>query len=363
MPRHLLAALAGILALALGPGLSSARPGAGPDSAGSGARAVQNTGPQPAVAGELTRADILARIRTALARTHDPQQRAILKGLAWLQDFVGPDDTLDAIFSDYVMMLNELTTQRTRPAVTPVAGMMLRHAVRRARGRMERLFAADEDGKIDFLQILHLFRRWGARQTYRPFFRERFPRGFAIDYMEMFEDALDELEYYELGSVIIDTSFYELLRKKYPNLQYELPEGNFMGFLQELDDIPLMETYEDDEEGYSEQNYFVTHIVFAAIHYGEGPAPRGPLMDRMRAYLEREFATVRHKVGDLDLLAEFVHCLKILGRGHTSQVEEAVRHMLAVQNGDGSWGTPEDFSQSPYEAFHPTWAVILALNY
>lgn len=350
MPGHLLAALSLVLALALGPALSLAQAGA-------------SASPQPAAAGELTRGDIPARIRAALARTHDPRERAILKGLAWLHDFVAPDDTLDAIFSNYVMMLNELTTQRARPAVTPIAQMMLRHAVRRAHGRMGRLFAADEDGKIDFLQILHVFRKWGSEDSYMIFFKRRFPRGFTIDYKDIFEDAVDGLDYDDLGTVLIDTSFFDLLRMKYPKLDDVLPEANFERFLRGIEEIPFVELYEEDPEWYSEQNYFVTHIVFAAMYYGEGPAPRGPLMDQVRAYLEREFATVRHRVGDLDLLAEFVHSLKILGRGHTPQVAEAVRHMLAVQNEDGSWGTPEDFEQGPYEAFHPTWAVILALNY
>lgn len=83
----------------------------------------------------------------------------------------------------------------------------------------------------------------------------------------------------------------------------------------------------------------------------------------MLAYLKREFATVRYRVDDIDLLAEFVYSMKCYGLEEMSMVREAHRFLLSQQRPWGAWGKASDWRGSAYDAIHPTLAVITALNY
>ena len=177
------------------------------------------------------------------------------------------------------------------------------------------LYGYGEVGKRDLATILFLFSKWNiSSEKYIRHYTHNMPNGFKIHYLRMFNKGIKELDYYALGTVLIDTSFYHYYKNNFPNVDVDLPVNDFPAYLDRLCGMRYDHSFSDNVEAYTDQSYFVTHIVFAAMHYGNAPIPNSLLMNEVRAYLEREFDTVRYDANDIDLLAEFVHCLKALGQ-------------------------------------------------
>ncbi len=72
---------------------------------------------------------------------------------------------------------------------------------------------------------------------------------------------------------------------------------------------------------------------------------------------------MRSKTDDLDLLGEYVECMKIFGLGGNAEVIESLNYIVSQQNPDGSWVKTKSADKDPYDLFHPTWTSITALHY
>ncbi|WP_321471950.1 hypothetical protein [uncultured Paludibaculum sp.] len=103
----------------------------------------------------------------------------------------------------------------------------------------------------------------------------------------------------------------------------------------------------------------VTHLVYALNGYS---------LYRLRPeWLPEEFeflkSHVRHAIAsdDPELLGEYLDTLKSFGLTRKDPLlDSGIRHLLARQNRDGSWG---DMSRSDvYERYHPTWTAVDALR-
>jgi len=291
------------------------------------------------------------------------QDEAVLRGLRWVDEFIQRDENLYFIFSDCLLMLNELASRRPGP-VADTARHMLMECFQRGADNLSAIFEPNVSGKWDFISILSLVKTWHIpEQPFLEFYRENFPPTMRLDYHEEFKKALSRVNYDMLGDILIDTSFAWFFNREFPNAEFDVPETGFAEYLKQITRLPYLYNFKRDPAAYSEQNYYVTHVVFVATNYGQKPMPEGKLARELKGYLLNEFPSVRHDDAEVDLIAEFIHCFKIFGMGDVPEVREAVRYLLSQQHPDGSWGTEEDFEGDAYDIFHPTWAVITALNY
>ena len=64
----------------------------------------------------------------------------------------------------------------------------------------------------------------------------------------------------------------------------------------------------------------------------------------------------------MDLLGEYIQCLKIYGFGGEKFIHESEEYLMSKQQKDGSWPPPDD-NDDYYDIFHPVWTSIVALNY
>ncbi len=305
----------------------------------------------------------LDALRVSFSRSTDAKERAILAGLHWMVRYLEEEKHFRSVFSDYMLALHELTLfEKQRPWVEVVRAILRRSFVRAWPAR-EKIFSKSVAGKWDFVSMIYLLYQHDIpREPYLHFYHSYFPVGEQTQ-GKSFERAFRERDYDRLGDFLIDSCFLDLLLRKYPRTPFRLPSNHLAAYVRRLDSLPLIHTFASNPDGYHHQNYFVTHVILSMNHYSESPLLDTRLSRRMLAYLKREFATVRYRVDDIDLLAEFVYSMKCYGLEEMSMVREAHRFLLSQQRPWGAWGKASDWRGSAYDAIHPTLAVITALNY
>ncbi len=306
--------------------------------------------------------------RNALRSLHQitkhPEERAILAGMHWLASYLEKEDRFLEGFADFIWIMNELTHSPHRPKRTRLAKQLILHSFQRAFPKLHSIYSPDLSDKWGYISLLPLLYKY--KQDIRPyllFHKKYFPKDLHTTQTISYEEAVQKKDYDTLGDYLIEESFLDLLMKRYPHNPFFLPVNEFPEHIRQLDNVPFLYTFDKNEDGYHKQNYFITHIIMAMNHYGESALPQTPLLRRVGDYLERELPTVRHKVDDIDLLAEFLYCLKALQRPQTPTYREGIQYLLRSQHKDGSWGTQEELQGETYDAMHPTWTVITALGY
>jgi len=296
--------------------------------------------------------------------TTDPELRAILAGQRWLIEFIEKDRNFFYTFTDFLQMINELRTYQKDPLVVEVADALIQNCLSRAQGQLSNIFGPTTYDKWEYISIISLlYDNNYTKEKYFRFYQSQFTDIPDTLYEESFQSAFDDLNYDLMGDYIIDASFLHYIKLRVKDLPLDLPEDFFLDYIDILEDIEFVHSFDGDVDGYYDQNYFVTHIAFVLNDYGSLPMPKTKLAKKTERYLLEQFDTIRQKVDDLDLLAEFVHCLKYFGHGDTPKVREAIQFLLGKQHPDGSWGTNEDFSGDPYDVMHPTWSVLTSIAY
>jgi hypothetical protein len=87
----------------------------------------------------------------------------------------------------------------------------------------------------------------------------------------------------------------------------------------------------------SEDVYALTHMVLYASDLGSATLPldQEPLRGMVREQLRQQI-----ELGDLDLIAELVHCARIVGLRGDQLVLHGLRELLAAQHADGAVPSP-----------------------
>jgi hypothetical protein len=246
--------------------------------------------------------------------------------------------------------------------VRGIAFKLAQDAFKRATDRLVAIFPYSASGKWDFISIIPLLYIFDAdTYPYRLFYHNSLPSSDAHPSRKTFYEAALSLDYDNLTDYLVDYSFLNFARRLVPREEFRLPPDQFPEYrgLSEL--IPFI--HGPNSERFSEQNYYVTHLVYARSHYGSRAGYKCSFEKEILDYLERNYPNVRSKNIDLDLLAEFAHCLKIYGKDDSPLVANAIEYLLRKQKRDGSWGTREDKAGDPYDAFHPTWTAVVAIQY
>lgn len=303
----------------------------------------------------------VAKLRAAMTRTASRLERALLAGLHWVVKLIDDDDNFDEAFGDYTTMMSEMAIYGKGSTPGKLAAELLRSAFHRARDRLPWIFEKDLADKGDFITILYMLYKFNIpKGPFIKFYRTYFPKGQPRPHKATFEQAFRKKNYDVMGTHLIDEAFLDIFELKHPGNPFKLRKSKLKRYIGMLDKLPFIHS-KSNVKGFSDQNYFITHIVLAINHYGETPFPDTALTRRIYKYLVKHLPVIRHEVKDLDLLAEFVYCFRIYGKADRPDVQEAVTYMLDLQHGDGSWGTDEDFSGTLYQVMHPTWAVLTGL--
>jgi hypothetical protein len=303
------------------------------------------------------------KIELRLLTEKDRTRRAVLNGLLWAVKFAEDDESFDFVFSSYVLMLRELTLRRDDEFMSGVASELIRDAFSRLAPRLDNAFPAHNSGKWDFISILPFIYQFGVDDgPYLEFYGRQFDMDHKPAHGETFEHGLETYDYDLLGDYLIDYTFLHFLNVSSPGHGFDLPQDRFEEFVEAVSALPLIHDCESDSTDYYNQNYYVTHIVFVVTDYGQVEMKDEALKARMVDYLQGNLETVVSDVGELELMAEFIHCLNMLGYGDDEGVSMTIEKLLDAQHENGSWGTEEDFAGDPYDQLHPTWAVMTALH-
>jgi len=290
------------------------------------------------------------------------ERRAVLRAMLWCVKFIDSDTNFHYIFSDYVTMLYEITLNRECPFVKEIATRLARNAFKRGGGRLEAIFPYSASGAWDFISIIPFLYIFDADiPTYLSFYNNSLPSNDSHPCAETFSAAALSLDYDNLTDYLVDYSFLNFAHHVVPHNDFSLPPDEFPRYLKLSEHIPLV--HGPNSVKFSEQNYYVTHVVYAMSHYGSRTREMGAFENKILLYLKRNYNAVRYEDTDIDLLAEFTHCLKILGQDHSPMVTNAVEFLISRQRPDGSWGSREDKAGDPYDAFHPTWTAMVAIHY
>ncbi|TNE45334.1 MAG: hypothetical protein EP343_27360 [Deltaproteobacteria bacterium] len=305
---------------------------------------------------------IQAQFVSLLNQTRAEEERAILRGLLWLTNYMKGKDAFEWVFCEYLFIVKTVHHFRRNKPLGKTLQALGTLIAKRIEKKLPLLYEKSHSEKWLFLNALPLLLRYGAsQQRLLHFYKTHFPSSVAPPRTMSYAAARRAKNMEVLGDYLIESSFLHGLHQRYPRLVVRLPPDRFLHYVKQLRGLPFPYQYAKNKDHYSSQNYFLTHVIAALTLYGEEPLVLSPLTQKIWRYWEREWSTLRNKVGDFDLLAEVLFCYKLYGRGHTSKVKDGLRYLLKKQNPDGSWGSPKDLAGSHYRVIHPTWTALTAL--
>lgn len=290
----------------------------------------------------------------------DKRYSAVLRGLRWCVVFSDNDSNFNFTFTNYITMLHELTLHSSHSGLKRIVHALIVKEFKRAIPRLDTLFAADEDGYMDFVTMLPIaYRHKVPLKPLKIFAAGRFEKITPPDRLNEFRLAAKNLDYDLLTNLIIEAAFMDMAYEMGGAKDFQLPPNNYRTIMDECAGIPFLHKYNDD--AYHDQNYYATHVLLALNHYGQETLKASATGDRVFQYLAGQYSTVRNQAGDFDLLCEYLYCLRQFVISGVSFITEGERHIMSLQNPDGSWGTVDDFNGDPYDQFHPTWTAITLL--
>lgn len=218
-------------------------------------------------------------------------------------------------------MLNELNLSKPEGLVAKKAEALLQRSFDRVSGHLDWVFESNVDGLWDYISMLSLVEKWDINGRKNVDYQDiHYPEEINFAYEEDFQKALESRNYDVLSDILIDTSFACYYTKRFPACAAQLPKTGFVEYIDKIVSLDPTHKWTTVVQGYSDQNYYIAHVVFVLSDYGEMP-----LLDTRLARKVKEY-----------LLAEFVHCLKMFGEGRCPEVQEAIRFLLTKQDSDGS---------------------------
>jgi hypothetical protein len=303
---------------------------------------------------------IIDSLDREIAQCSDERYLAVLRGLRWCVAFCDDDSKLDCTFSNYLMMLEELTLYRLHPAMAGIVHTLIVREFERALPRFSTIFPPDADGYDQFIYILPVaYRHQVPAKPLKEFASHHFATVTPVDRLHEFRQAAKKRDYGRLTDLLVWATYLNMAYRCQADRDFTLPPDNYLTIMTECASIPFVARF--NQEAYSYQNYYATHVLLALNHYSQRPLIASVSADKVFFYLAGSYNTVRYRVGDLDLLCEYLYSFRQFRLGGAQFISEGEQYVLSQQREDGSWGTPEDFGSAPYYQFHPTWTAITLL--
>jgi hypothetical protein len=307
---------------------------------------------------------LLREIDTALADCRDARVEAALRGMKWLLRQMASASAYYAFFVEYLWMFYEFRLSRCHPVLVDIASKVLTLELDGAQYRLDKMFKPGIEDKWRFISIIPILHEVSADAgEYARFYRSFFPRSLryfdaSFHYCRRYDD------FEGMVAALMDYCFLEMARHGNRRSRlFRLPESRFAEYWRAIRkyDIRALEASVTDEDQQFELDYQVTHLVMCRFGYGSRIlAPRSKFDSDIEAYLRRHDSRILEEADDMDLIAELAYCyleMKIRKRW----VQKAIRKILAVQNGDGSWGSAGEVHANLYDRTHQTWTAVTAL--
>lgn len=305
-------------------------------------------------------------IRDKLKLKLSQKEASILKALKWVIIFADKDINFDFLSSNFLIFLHEMTLRKERKHQKEVAELFLKTSLARAYKKLESLYPKTSDAAWKFIALLPITEKYPEfKQKFRDFYTQQFaslPKAeFEQDKIN-YSKAIKNKSYQAIYDYLISASFlhYYLQNSKTP--VGDLPEDYFLEALKELEVINYDLNLALSDMKFIDLGYLATHVMLVLTNYGSLPIKDSLNKQKAQAYIEATLNKVRHELGYLDLLAEYIQCLKIVKPDGDLRIAKFEKLLFDLQRNDGSWGNEESINADPYTAFHPTWAVLTALN-
>lgn len=286
------------------------------------------------------------------------------KALLWIDAFGEKPDNLYPVFTDFLVMLNELTQNPHHRSIAIKAERLITRHLKKAANNLEEIFGDPIHSYWSFVSLIGIVEKYQeSKQSYVAYFNRQATMPVELQYIPGFDQAIANHNIDIVGDYLIDISFLDWIKQRNPDTDFHLPTGNLQPYLDQVLNSELFNKQPSSRSAESDMGYFVTHLAFVLTHYGERPFPASNHWRQLiRNYLDKNTCVVANKLNDIDLLGEFLHCYKYLSVVNTA-THELENFLLDTQNQDGSWGNVSDNSLSTYDRLHPTWSVATALNY
>lgn len=304
-------------------------------------------------------------IKNKLTENISSREKAIIEGLRFVVRMVDDEKKFDFIFPSFILLVYEMIQSHGRIHQKEVAELTLRMSLARAQNRLNKIFPLNSEERkwqlIGMFHILHHYAEYSA--PYFDFYRRHFLSSTHEPVHEIaFKDAIKQRSYKTIGHYLINLSFLHYYLRMAKNLDFPLPQDRFLEYLKDFEAFDYDFSHEPNSEEFVDSGFLATHVILVLTNYGQFPIKNDINKQKAQKYIDDTLDKTRFQLGYLDLLAEYLQCLKILhtGQKHIAELEKL---LFELQRPDGSWGTARDFNSNPYNAFHPTWAVLTALNH
>ena len=307
---------------------------------------------------------LAARPDVCTPATAEAREQAVVRGLAWMADYLEDPARLEVLGMDATSIFLEVGETAKSPLLRGIAMPL----ARREAARMAQVFLReggldvhdDLMGAISLLADAELLQV--PKQPLLGRVREKLATLATADDLYMIDlGHLDQASEDDLFWLLLDSYTMERADVAIPGqFQSTFMLADMLRFLATKQLVPLRADKTANHERFTDHAYLATHIGYVLQDYGRlelTPAQFGPAYDYIRAQFAPTLA-----LPDLELVAEYVNLFRSMGFSDDDRmVCEGTRFLLAHQRPDGTFSDWAKAKEA-YGGVHPTWVAVNALR-
>jgi hypothetical protein len=302
-------------------------------------------------------------IREKLKLKLSQKERSILAGLHWILGLVDNDEEFAFLFPDFMLFMDKMSDCEDRIHQKEIVNLVIKTSFARAEKQLDKLFKDEDMARWRLIGLLPiLLKHPEFISSYTDFYAKKWPNNTQEfkDKNASFSQALKNNNYKALFDYLVWPSFLHYYLAESKNNKILLPNDKFPEYLEEFKKFNY-QVHDIRDPGFRDLGYLATHVVLALSNYGLVPLTQSDNSRKVHDYILSSFDKAR-ELGDFDLFAEYIYCLKILEPQKNPGIEKLEQFLYDLQRPDGSWGSEKDFQTNPYTAIHPGGAALMALN-